>query len=193
MPGENSPHQSSEATPSESIPPTDVIATTEDLIVPQVLLSEAHQKTCLATTGDMVPDVTVTSIEGTNHQLTRLLGEQLTVLLFWNEQSVTSLEQFRRLPIDVLSMFADKGVKVIAVCVGGEVARVRELTGDAADKIVSLVDKDESLFHQFATSLVPRTYVLDKDGRILWFDIEYSQSTQRTLFNAVSYYLVSDS
>ena len=55
--------------------------------------------------------------------------------------------------------------------------------------IVSLVDKDEELFSQFASTGGPRTYLLDKDGTILWFDIEYSQSMQRELENALNYYL----
>ena len=40
----------------------------------------------------------------------------------------------------------------LASNVGGDVARTRILTGDAADKIVSLVDKDSKLFAQFAES-----------------------------------------
>ena len=176
----------------ESGPPVESISS-EDLTVPQVLLSEAHQKTCLLTIGDAIPNITVTDIEGTNHQLPRLLSDRLTVLLFWNEQSALAMEQFRRLPVDVLAMFAEQGVKVIAINVGGEVARVRQLTGDAADKIVSLVDTDAAVFQQFATSLLPRTYVLDPSGRILWFDVEYSQSTQRSLANALAYFLVHES
>ncbi len=156
---------------------------------PRVVLSESHRKTCLAMTGDVVPDLTVMDIEGTHHQLARLLGDRLTVVLFWTEQSAAGMEQFRRLPVDVLADFADRGVSVVAVNVGGEVARVRELTGDAAEGIVSLVDTDGALFHQLATSLLPRTYVLDNNGTILWFDIEYSQSTQRDLVKALTYFL----
>jgi hypothetical protein len=98
------------------------------------------------------------------------------------------LEQFRRIPIDILADFAPD-VKVIAVNVGSEIAQVRNLTGDAADRIVSLVDRDAILFGQFATSLIPRTYIVDRQGTILWFDIEYSQSTQRTLRESLAYFL----
>jgi len=166
-----------------------MLATASDPVAPRVVLSESHRKTCRATTGDVVPDLIVTDIEGAHHQFARLLSDRLTVVLFWTEQSAAGLEQFRRLPVDVLAEFAVRGVSVIAVNVGGEVARVRELTGDAADKIVSLVDVDGALFHQLATSLLPRTYVLDKDRTILWFDIEYSQSTQRDLVNALTFFL----
>ena len=92
-------------------------------------------------------------------------------------------------PVDVLGPFASHRVKVIAANVGGDVATTRKLTGDGADKIVSLVDQERTLFQQFATENLPRTYVLDKDGKIVWLDLEYSQSTRRNLSNALSYFL----
>jgi hypothetical protein len=156
---------------------------------PKVVLSEGHQATCLKGIGDQVEDVTVTDIIGSKHKLKGLLSDRLTLIVFWNEKSIAGLEQFRRIPVDVLGTFATHRVKVIAANVGGDIAKTRLLTGDAADKIVSLVDSDSKLFLQFATARVPRTYVLDKDGKILWFDIEYSQSTRRDLANALTYFL----
>ena len=80
-------------------------------------------------------------------------------------------------------------VKIVTVNVGSEVSAVKDLTGDAAEQIVSLVDREGTLFNQFATELLPRTYIVDQQGKILWFDIEYSQSTQRSLRNALAYFL----
>ena len=158
---------------------------------PIVLLSEAHKKTCRKLVGDTIDAVEVTDIQGTRHKLRDLLSDELTVLIFWNEKSIPAMEQFRRIPVDILGTFASYRVKVIAAHVGGDVARTRILTGDAADKIVSLVDADEKLFHEFAESRVPRTYVLDKEGRILWFDIEYSFSAVRALSNALTFFLAN--
>ena len=128
-------------------------------------------------------------MEGTHHQFLRLLSDRLTVLIFWDEKSATGMEQFRRIPVDILGDFAAHRVKVIAVNVGGEKNRVRELTGDAADKIVSLVDSDGSFYGHFASSLLPRTYVLDQRGTILWFDLEFSLSTSRSLRQVLAYFL----
>jgi len=157
--------------------------------IPRVLLSDAHKKTCRKLVGDTIDPIEVTDIEGTPQILNDLLSDQLTVLIFWSQNSIAALEQFRRIPVDVLATFASYRVKVIAVNVGGNLARTRIMTGDAADKIVSLLDSDSKLFHQFAESRVPRTYLLDKDGHILWFDIEYSQSTVRSLSNALTFFL----
>lgn len=158
-------------------------------VKPIVIMSSKHKETCLKMIGDKIQDVDVTDIANSNHKISKLLSDKLTVLIFWQERSLPAMEQFRRIPIDVLGSFAKHRVKVIAANVGGDVAKTRKITGDAADKIVSLVDKDAKLFQQFATSRMPRTYLLDNEGKILWFDIEYSQSTQRELNNAINYYL----
>ena len=160
-----------------------------DLREPQVLLSEAHKKTCRLLVGDKIEDATVTDVRGTDHQLSQLVGDHLTVLIFWSDTSTMGLEQFRRIPIDVLADFAPRGVHVIAAHVGGEIGQVRNLTGNAVDKITSLIDAEGVLFGRFATGNLPRTYVIDAEGKILWFDLEYSQSTQRSLRNALAYYL----
>lgn len=165
------------------------LAGARELVEPVVVLTEAHKKTCQLFVGDKIPDTTVTDIQGTNHQLRRLLGDRVTVMIFWNDKSAMGMEQFRRIPIDVLAEFGSRGVQVVAAHVGGEIATVRNLTGNAAGKITSLVDKDGKFFSQVATASVPRTYVVDAEGKILWFDIEYSQSTQRSLRNALAYYL----
>lgn len=156
---------------------------------PSVVMSAGHKSTCLKSVGDTIADATVTDIKGSDHKLGELLSDRFTVLIFWAETSRPAMEQFRRIPIDVLGSFAKHRVKVITANVGGDVASTRRITGDAADKIVSLVDKDSNLFRQFASSRIPRTYLLDKSGKILWFDIEYSRSTQRELNNALNYYL----
>ena len=158
-----------------------------------MILSAGHKATCVKLVGDKIGDLTVTDINNTKHKLDKLLSDKFTVLIFWHDNSRAGVEQFRRIPIEILAPFAKHRVKVIAANVSGDFAKTKALTGDAADKIVSLVDADQSLFSHFAKSRVPRTYLLDKDGNILWFDIEYSQSMQRELENALHYYLRTDS
>ena len=156
---------------------------------PQVILSSGHKATCLKFVGDMVGDHVVTDIDNTQHKLKSLLSDKLTVLIFWSDNSRAGVEQFRRIPVDILGSYAKQRVKVIAANVGGDLPTTQRLTGNAAKMIVSLVDSDRKLFSQFANSRVPRTYLLDKNGKILWFDIEYSQGMQRELENALDYHL----
>lgn len=156
---------------------------------PKVILSAGHRATCVKFVGDSIGDPTVRDINNTQHKLKKLLSNKFTVLIFWNDNSRAGVEQFRRIPVDILGTYAKQRVKVIAANTGGDLATTKRLTGNAAKMIDSLVDGDQELFGQFANSRVPRTYLLDKDGKILWFDIEYSQGMQRELENALDYYL----
>lgn len=156
---------------------------------PSVLMSAGHKASCVKFVGDSIGDTVVTDIKGSEHQLPKLLSDKLTVLIFWRDNSRAGMEQFRRIPVDILGSFAKHRVKVIAANVGGDIANTRRLTGKDDQMIVSLVDTDANLFSQFAKSGAPRTYLLDADGKILWFDMEYSQSMQRDLENALNYYL----
>lgn len=160
-------------------------------IKPIVALSEAHRKTCLKLVGDRIDPTKVQDFRGEEHRFQQLLSDRLTVVVFWNQESLLAMEQFQRIPVEILATFASHRVKVIAVNVGGTAEATRVQTGDASDKIVSLVDTDAKFFKQLATSRIPRTYVLDHEGRVLWFDIEYSSSTVRSLANALAYHLTS--
>jgi hypothetical protein len=66
---------------------------------------------------------------------------------------------------------------------------VQELAVKHGVTIPSLLDSDGAAFGQVATSLLPRTYLLDAAGRIVWFDLEYSRSQRLELHNAVYHQL----
>lgn len=160
-----------------------------ELWQPSVVLSGAHKSTCVKLVGDSVGDLNTVDVAGQQKKLSQLLSDRMTVLVFWSDKSPSGREQFQRLPVDVLGRYAVDRVKVIAVNVGGDVATTRKLTGDAADKIASLVDAKSELFHAFASSRSNRTYLLDAQGKILWFDVEYSQGMVKDLSNAIAWHL----
>ena len=160
-----------------------------DPTLPRVVLSATHRKTCRLSVGDKVAGVSALGLDGQAVDLRDELSDQLTVLIFWSERSITGYEQFRRIPVEILAKFAPHRVKVIAVNAGGTVAETKRLTGNASKIIVSLADPDQSVLGKFSSAPPPQTYVLDKAGNILWLDIEYSQSTYRSLDNALTYFL----
>ena len=50
---------------------------------------------------------------------------------------------------------------------------------------VNLLDADGKAFAQVGSERLPRVFVVDPAGKILWFDIEYSQTTRRELHQAL--------
>jgi len=177
----------SEPQPKKAIPIPD--APPEALHEPVVHLSDGHDKTCLVKVGDHMPKVSLPDLNGDEQTLVDLYGEKLTVVVFWNSTNVYGAEQFMRLNVDTVDRFSGFGVSTVAINVGDEQADVKTIASWAESKVPCLLDENGDALKTVATSKLPRTYVLDAEGKIVWFDIEYSLSTARELRNALFYFL----
>ena len=52
-------------------------------------------------------------------------------------------------------------------------------------KFTTLVDADGKAFAEVGKEKMPRTFVLDADGKIVWFDISYTLATRRELHDSL--------
>ncbi len=166
------------------IPPAPIL----DLGVPTVVLSEAHAEMCKVKVGDSLPDMTLPDLRGDEHRLADLYGERLTVVLFWHRQNAYAVEQFRRLGRETFDAFSQYGVAVVAVNTGDTADLVKDVAPPEG-RFASLLDSDGAALDLIATERLPRTYLLDAEGKILWFDIEYSRASARELKSAVYHFL----
>lgn len=160
---------------------------------PIVEMSQTHASTCLVAVGDTLPSVELPDLDGTTHKLTDLLGSRLTVAVFWDTKRAYAREQYEQLVREVVEPFGGLGVNVVAINAGDEAAAVRELASASDSSLTNLLDAERSVYQVVATQKLPRTYLLDASGKVLWMDIEYSRGTRRELENAIRYYLKLDS
>jgi len=153
--------------------------------MPEVKLTEALAATCLVKVGDAMPEVTLPDLTGAPTAFRSLSGEKLTVVCFWKADHPYAVEELRDLQKSVAGPYQAKGVRVVAInqADSPEVARQTAQQTGAAFPI--LLDADGAYFQKVATQGLPRTYLLDAEGKILWFDIEYSRSTERNLLQAI--------
>jgi peroxiredoxin len=163
----------------------------EALHEPRVALSHAHSRTCLVQVGDQMPAVTLPDLDGQSRALTDLYGEKLTVVVFWNDRKLFAREQFTRLGLDT-DHFQTYGVNVVAIDVGDAPETVGQLRGQYPGAYQCLVDERGEALARVAADKLPRTYLLDAEGRIVWFDIEFSRATERELRNAVYWHLLPE-
>ena len=66
---------------------------------------------------------------------------------------------------------------------------VRETVEKLDARFPNLLDDKGVALGAVATRKLPRTYLLDASGKILWFDIEYSNTTRRELREAIQFVL----
>jgi peroxiredoxin len=176
--------QGSEAgkTPAEEPPPPPTI--------PKVHLLEADRETCLVVVGDAMPEAELADLAGEKQALAGLRGEKLTLVFFWTSgdsefsamRAQAALEDLQK---DVHEPYAEKGVGVVAVNEGDTAESVKKLVDEAAAAFPNLLDTDGTLFAKVATKNLTRPYLLDAEGKILWFDLEYSSTTRDNLMQAI--------
>ncbi|HEX3726882.1 MAG TPA: TlpA disulfide reductase family protein, partial [Pirellulales bacterium] len=160
----------------------------KDLVMPQVYLSQAHAQLCRVGVGDPFPDLELADLEGRQQSVSRLLGKRLTVVVFWNGQRPLALEELKDME-SVEKRFSPQGVAVIGINSGDSPKLAAELAGHAEVTFVNLVDPTGTALAQVGTGKIPRTYLVDATGKIVWFDIEYSRTTRRSLSQAIGYML----
>jgi peroxiredoxin len=153
--------------------------------IPKVYLTEEQRKSSRVRVGDLVPDATLPDLSGKTHSIRGLFGKRLTVLVFFHAggmvDSMRSKELLQDLDRDVIAAQGKKGVAVIAVDVRDRPEKVKSLVQEAPVGYPVLLDTDGAYFAKLASGVFPRIYALDPDGKVLWFDLEYSTTTRYSL------------
>jgi peroxiredoxin len=154
--------------------------------IPPVVLSHQHEAMCKVKVGDALPAIELPRVEESgNGRLADLLGEQATVVVFWSPEQRMALEQLADMSPDVVEPFGGKGVAVVGIAVNQSASDAEAALKHAGASFPNLLDAEESAFASVGTDRLPRTYLLDSEGKILWFDIEYSLATRRDLHQAL--------
>jgi hypothetical protein len=73
----------------------------------------------------------------------------------------------------------------VGVSVDAPAADAQATLKAAVAQFANLLDADGKAFAQVGSEKLPRTYLVDPQGKILWFDIEYSLGTRRELNQAL--------
>lgn len=181
---ESAPEKPAEAAPAPAVPAFGQ-AEPLDLIMPQVLMTVSESKTCLVKVGDVLPDVRLPELGDGEVALNSLYGKRLTVVVFWRATHPYAVEELGDLQRLVASRFADQQVKVVGIDVKDQPEVVKETVAAKKIEFPNLLDAAGTAYAQVATEYMPRTYLVDAGGKILWFDMEYSRSTRRDLLRAI--------
>ncbi len=160
------------------------------LTVPEVELRAQDRDTCVVFVDDTMPEAELPDPQGNVRPLADLCGEKLTVICFWTNGEppggpLWAEEMLNALQIDYAQAYAEKGLKVVSINQGDTAEIVSQRAREAGATFPTLLDPDGTFFAKVATEKLPRIYLLDAAGKILWLDIEFSQQTQQQLHTAI--------
>ncbi len=165
--------------------PTAEAESTEPATVPPVLLSSEHAALSRVKVGDAMPEIELPKIQGGIAKLSALYGKAATVVVFWKGDRQMALDELADLGPDVVQNFGSRGVDVIGVAVAEPAAEARSVIQTTKADFSQLLDADGKAFDKVGSQKFPWTLVLDANGKIVWFDLEYSLATRRELQQAL--------
>ncbi len=159
--------------------------------IPKVVMSDELGATCLVNVDDTIPEAELADLDGEMSELGSLYGSKLTVVCFWTigttpRSQLVANAVLQDLMKDVVGPFGEQGVRVVAINVGDGVEDAKQYVADAKAMFPILLDPQGEYFAKIATERkMPRTFLLDAQGKVLWFDLEYSNTARRDLVQGI--------
>ena len=153
-------------------------------------MGESLLATCLVQVDDVMPDGELSDLEGNVLSISTLYGLKLTVIFFWTvgdgmfarEAAAENLQDLRE---HIAEPYLAKGVQVIGINENNPPDVVAELAAQTQSAFPMLRDPEGAFFAKVATETMPRVYLLDADGKILWLDTELSRTSREGLTQAI--------
>jgi peroxiredoxin len=153
--------------------------------IPVVQLSKGHEALCRVKVGDTMPTFELEQLGGGRRRTSELAGKKATVVVFWKAGRRMTDQLLVDLGPDVIEPFGGAGVAVVGVAVGESASSAQAALERTGANFPNFLDTVSRAFAQVGSDKLPRAYLLDPQGKILWFDIEYSQTTRRELHQAL--------
>ncbi len=135
---------------------------------------------------DLAPDFTVQMLDGTRYTLSDLTAEGKVVMItFWATWCPPCRQELSHMQEAIFDRYKGTDLVVLPISRGEEPGKVRALLKKMGITFNVGLDQTEQIYHSYATNYVPRTYVIDRNGRVaylgLGYDEEVAKQTHQTL------------
>ncbi len=147
------------------------------IALPAVLMSSNHKEMCQVGVGEPLPTLNLRTRAGQAMQFDQLRGEKGTVIALHGNGGWMTDTLLADLGPEVADLYSSEGIRVVTVSTNS--------VAQTPDGITALRISQQEAEKTLGSGRMPRVYVLDADGKIVWFDIEYSLSTRRELQQVV--------
>lgn len=137
--------------------------------------------------GDMAPDFTVEMLDGQKIKLSDLKGK-VVLLNFWATWCGPCMLEFNEIPDKIVKRFEGKDFILVAISCGEK----REVVAEKMKKLKSKgidfpvgIDPDNKIFSQYATEMIPRNFIIDRNGKVAYATIGYSSKKLEEVANKI--------
>ena len=131
-------------------------------------------ETTLINAGDVAPDFTVEMLDGSKVTLSALQGKP-TLLIFWATWCPPCRLELSKLQEHIIDRYGDK-INVLPISRGEERAKVEEYISKMGYTFAVGLDGDQSIYRKYATNYIPRCFVVDAKGKVLYSGVGYDEA-----------------
>ena len=131
-------------------------------------------ETTLINAGDIAPDFTVEMLDGSKVTLSALQGKP-TLLIFWATRCPPCRLELSKLQEHIIDRYGDK-INVLPISRGEERAKVEEYISKLGYTFAVGLDGDQSIYRKYATNYIPRCFVIDAKGKVLYSGVGYDEA-----------------
>lgn len=131
-------------------------------------------ETTLINAGDIAPDFTVEMLDGSKVTLSALQGKP-TLLIFWATWCPPCRLELSKLQEHIIDHYGDK-INVLPISRGEERAKVEEYISKMDYTFAVGLDGDQSIYRKYATNYIPRCFVIDAKGKVLYSGVGYDEA-----------------
>jgi peroxiredoxin len=155
----------------------------EPNVIPPVLLTEQLQAASWFHVGDEFPDLRLPDAAGKTVSLAELTGGKLSLVVIWTPDHPYCREELADLPR--FAAPAGEALRVVTICWGQPADAARDVVEALGFEYPVLVDAARQALPPKSPVMLPQTYLLDPQRKVLWCDLEYSRATRRQLAKAL--------
>ena len=131
-------------------------------------------ETTLINAGDEAPDFTVEMLDGSKVALSALQGKP-TLLIFWATWCPPCRLELSKLQEHIIDRYGDK-INVLPISRGEERAKVEEYISKMGYTFAVGLDGNQSIYRKYATNYIPRCFVIDAKGKVLYSGVGYDEA-----------------
>lgn len=163
--------------------PVEETAKTEEVVAPEEEVVDEVAAATIIHAGDVAPDFTVEMLDGSTVTLSALRGKP-TLLIFWATWCPPCREELHHLEDGIINVYGDT-LNVLPISRGEERATVEEYIAKMGYTFAVGLDGDQSAYKKYATNYIPRCFVIDGDGVVVYSGVGYDEAIAEEVNNAI--------